>query len=152
MNTQSVWDFLFTVPVGKIVAWLAVIASITGTACAGTVKLYKMFEKYSEIKNENEEQKKLLKKHDDVLDNIRNSLDRINNSLDVQKDVNLKQIRYTIIHTCDDALAAGEISSSKLRSLEEMFEEYTDVFHGNGYVKTLIMKVRKLPVTVRVDE
>ena len=48
-----------------------------------------------------------------------------------------------ITGVCEEALEKGEISSSKLNSLEEMYEEYVDIFHGNGYVKTLITKVRK---------
>ena len=47
------------------------------------------------------------------------------------------------MHTCEDALERGEMSTNKLQSLEEMYEEYTDLFHGNGYVKTLMTRVRK---------
>ena len=39
-----------------------------------------------------------------------------------------------------------------LRSLEELYEEYTRIFNGNGYVKTLVMKVRALPVVGVLDE
>ena len=106
MDTQSVWEFLFSVPIGKVLAWLIVIGSIITAIGAGAIKLYNAFSKYNEIKTENDEQKKLLKKHDEILSNINRSLTRINTSLDEQKDVNLKQVRYMIVHTCDDALAA----------------------------------------------
>ena len=36
--------------------------------------------------------------------------------------------------------------------LKQMFEEYTKVFHANGYVKTLVMKTRQLPVVGKLDE
>lgn len=32
-----------------------------------------------------------------------------------------------------------------------MFEEYTTIFHGNGYVKTMVYKVRELPVKGKLD-
>jgi hypothetical protein len=76
----------------------------------------------------------------------------MNKSLDEQKEVNLKQIRHTIVHTCEDALEKGEISINKLRSLEEMYDEYVDIFHGNGYVKTLVMRVRKLKIVGKLDD
>ena len=46
----------------------------------------------------------------------------------------------------------GEISINKLRSLEEMYEEYVEIFHGNGYVKTLMERVRKLPIVGKLDD
>ena len=46
----------------------------------------------------------------------------------------------------------GEISINKLRSLEEMYDEYVKIFHGNGYVKTLVIRVRKLKIVGKIDE
>lgn len=152
MDTQSVWDILSNISIGTILAWGFVICSILATICGGTVRLYKLFTKYSSIKDENEKQKKLLQKHDGILTQLNASLNEIKCSMREQKEVNLKQVRYQIVHTCDDAIASGEISAGRLRSLEEMFEEYTDIFHGNGYVKTMVMKVRRLPVTGKLDE
>ena len=86
------------------------------------------------------------------IEEIDKSLKTMNKSLDEQKEVNLKQIRHTIVHTCEDALEKGEISINKLRSLEEMYDEYVDIFHGNGYVKTLVMRVRKLKIVGKLDD
>ena len=83
---------------------------------------------------------------------VNESLAKINKRLDEQSDVNLKQVRHTIVHTCYDAIAAGEIQVGKLKSLEEMFDEYLNVFHGNGYVKSLVERVRKLPVVGSLDD
>lgn len=152
MDTKSVWDLLSSIPIGTVLAWVFVIAAIATFLCTGTIKLYKVFTKYKKVKDENEKQKSLLDKHDKALEDINESLKRITEALEEQKEVNLKQIRHEIVHTCDDAISAGKISASKLRSLEEMYEEYIDVFHGNGYVKTLVCKVRTLPVVGRLDE
>lgn len=143
MDTKSVWDFLSGISVGQIVAWASVLIAIITALCAGTIKLYKVFTKYEEIKRKDREEQKIIENHDAILKKIEDILKDIQVSLAEQKEVNLKQIRYTIVHTCEDALEKGEISSSKLNSLEEMYEEYVDIFHGNGYVKTLITKVRK---------
>lgn len=152
MDTNSVWDLLSSIPIGTVVAWIVVIFAIITAICTGTIKLYKVFTKYKKIKDENEEQKKLLEEHGNVLKEVNDSLKTIKESLDEQKEVNLKQIRYTIVHTCDEAIHDGEISAGKLRSLEEMYEEYVEIFHGNGYVKTLVKKVRELPVVGKLDE
>ena len=79
-------------------------------------------------------------------------LANIKDALDVQKEVNLKQVRYQIVHTCDDAINAGYITAGKLKSVEELYDEYTGIFHGNGYVKTLMEKTRELDIRGKLDE
>jgi DNA gyrase/topoisomerase IV subunit A len=150
---------LSRIQVGQIAAWFAVISTIVTALCTGTIKIYNIFLKYKAAKDKDEiqekrisEQQEVLDKHEKTFEEIRDSLAQIKESLNVQKDVNLKQVRHTIVHTCEDALDKGEISINKLKSLEEMFEEYTDIFHGNGYVKTLVSRVRKLPIVGKLDE
>lgn len=153
MDTKSIWDFLSGISVGHIVAWVSSIAAAVSALCAGTIKLYKIFVKYEGMKRKDKEQEDKIASYDAVLKKIEKSLECIQKSLDEQKGVNLKQIRHTIVHTCEDALDRGEITSSKLNSLEEMYEEYVDIFHGNGYVKTLITKVRKeVKIVGKIDE
>lgn len=152
MDTKSVWNLLSGIPIGTIVAWIIVIGVIIGTLCTGTIKLYKVFTKYKSLKDRNEEQTKQIEGHDEVLKQVKDSLKDIKKSLDEQKEVNLKQVRYNIVHACDDAISAGAISAGKLRSIEEMYEEYTSIFHGNGYVKTMVLKARQLPISRQLDE
>ena len=118
----------------------------------GAIKLYKIFTKYKEMKDKEHKQEKIIENHGKTLRDIDSTLQEIKKSLDEQKEVNLKQIRHTIVHTCEDALDKGEISINKLRSLEEMYDEYVEIFHGNGYVKTLISRVRKLKIVGKLDE
>ncbi|MDY4495021.1 MAG: hypothetical protein SPE24_09145 [Erysipelotrichaceae bacterium] len=152
MDTQSIWDLLSSIPIGTVVAWVIVICAIISALCAGTIKLYKAFEKYKEVKDKNEKQEKIIEVHEKTIEEIGKALTEIKKSLDEQKEVNLKQIRHTIVHTCEDALDKGEISINKLRSLEEMYDEYIEIFHGNGYVKTLVARVRELPIIGKLDE
>jgi len=144
MNTEQVWEILGQIPVGHVVAWGAVICSVVFSVYKAITKLYSFFAKYRSMKEENERQTKLLNEHDELLNEIKESLNE-------QKEVNLKQIRHAIVDTCDSALSAGYITAWKLKSLEEMFEEYTVVFNGNGYVKTLIEKTRALPIHGKLD-
>lgn len=152
MDTQSIWDLLSSIPIGTVVAWVIVICAIISALCAGTIKLYKAFEKYKEVKDKNKKQEKIIEVHEKTIEEIGKALMEIKKSLDEQKEVNLKQIRHTIVHTCEDALDKGEISINKLRSLEEMYDEYIEIFHGNGYVKTLVARVRELPIIGKLDE
>ena len=152
MDTKSVWDLLSSIPIGTIVAWIAVIFAIIAALCTGTIKLYKIFTKYKEMKDKDNKQTEIIKSHENTLSEIEKSLQAISKSLEEQKEVNLKQIRHTIVHTCEDALEKGEISINKLRSLEEMYDEYVEIFHGNGYVKTLVSRVRKIKIVGKLDE
>lgn len=152
MDTQSIWDLLSSIPIGTIVAWIVVICAIITVLCTGAIKLYKVFTKYKEMKDKDLKQTEVIINHDNTLREIEKSLQSINKSLEEQKEVNLKQIRHTIVHTCEEALEKGEISINKLRSLEEMYEEYVEIFHGNGYVKTLMERVRKLPIVGKLDD
>lgn len=152
MDTKPVWELLSSIPIGTLIAWVLVIAAIITALCTGTIKLYKVFTKYKEIKDKEHKQEEAIVNHENTLKEIDNVLKGIQKSLDEQKEVNLKQVRHTIVHTCEDALDKGEISINKLRSLEEMYDEYTDIFHANGYVKTLVMRVRKLRIVGKLDD
>lgn len=152
MDTKSVWDLLSSITLGTVIAWITVVFAIAAFFCTGAIKVYELFIKYKEAKDKNEKQETVIENHDGTLKEIEKTLLEIKNSLDEQKEVNLKQVRHTIVHTCEEALEKGEISINKLRSLEEMYEEYVEIFHGNGYVKTLVYKVRKLKVVGKLDD
>lgn len=151
MDTKSVWEFLAKIPIGTIVAWGAVIISIVTIITKFIVKLFEVYKMYNNVVDENMKQKLLIEEHDAILGEIKNALEDIKGSLDEQKGVNLRQLRYTIVHTCDEAISAGEISAGKLKSLIELYDEYVDVFNGNGYVKVMVEKVKELPVIGKLD-
>lgn len=152
MDTKSVWEILAKIPIGTIVAWGSVIIAIIAIIGRFAVKLFGIYKKYSEVVDENDRQKRTIELHETVLDEIKDSLEDIKESLDEQKGVNLRQLRYTIVHTCDEAISSGEISAGKLKSLIELYDEYVDVFNGNGYVKVMVNKAKELPVIGKLDE
>ena len=151
MDTQPILDSLSSFSVGQVVAWIVVIGTILSALCAGTIKLYKVFTKYRDMKDKEQKQETIIETHDKTLNEIKDSLQDIKNSLNEQKDVNLKQLRHTIVQTCEDCLEKGEISINRLRSLEEMYSEYVDVFHANAYVKILVERVRTLKIVGREE-
>ena len=143
MNTNEVWDILSNLSIGTVVAWISVICAIIAAICTAAIKLYNIFEKYKKSKDKTAKQEEVIAQHNEAFAEIRAQLKSISEALNEQKEVNLKQVRHTIVHTCEDALERGEMSTNKLQSLEEMYEEYIDLFHGYGYVKTLMTRVRK---------
>lgn len=152
MDTEPIIEVLSNIKIGTVISWIIVIGSLIAFISTAAIKIYKLIIKTHESIEENESFKEMVKKHDGQLQEITNVLTSIRNSLDEQRNVNLKNIRHVIVHVCEEAITSGEISACKLKSLEEMFDEYTNVFHGNGYVKTLVIKVRELPVIGITEE
>lgn len=152
VDTKPVWEVLLNIPVGSLVTWVMVIAGIITGIVTGTIKLYKAFSKVQALREANADKTETLLKHEETMTQICEQLANIKDALDVQKEVNLKQVRYQIVHTCDDAINAGYITAGKLKSVEELYDEYTGIFHGNGYVKTLMEKTRELDIRGKLDE
>lgn len=144
MDTSSVWEMLSNLTVGTVVAWILVIAAIISTISVGAIKLYKVFQRFQKVKDEDTRQRDLLAKHEEMLENIQKTMDNVNESMEGQLDVDTKILRHILIRTCEDMLAAGQVSEAKMRSTEEIYAEYTNVLHGNGYVTGLVERVRKL--------
>ena len=152
MDTQSVWEVLSSIPVGTVVAWITVICAIIAAICTGAVKLYKVFEKYKRLKDENIEQKELLYEHEDILREIRESLSSIKGDLDDEKEMTMKRLRHSITKHCNDAIQAGEILNSELKSIEEMNTDYCNIYNGNSWVHILVEKAESLPIIYDVQD
>lgn len=146
MDTQSIWTMLANIKIGTLVAWCIVIIAIITTTTKGIKNIYAYIKKYNNLKEENEKQTLTIKEHEDTLKQINECLEKINKSLDEQKDINLKYCRHIIVRACHDVIVAGNMQIEQLASIEEMYEEYVNVFHGNSYVSGLVERVRKLPI------
>lgn len=151
-DQEQIWEMLANISIGRVAAWIVVIGSIIVAICVATIKLYKVFEKYKGLKDKAAKQEKIIENHETTLKEIDASLQDIKSAFAEIRDVNLKQLRHVIVQTCETALERGWISCNELESLEEMYAEYVDVFHGNGYVKTLVMRVRKLKIVGKIEE
>ena len=152
MDTAPIWNALAGISVGTLFAWATVIIAIITALVKGIKSLYTFFKKYDKLKDENEKQSERLQEHDKILKEMQQTLISINVRLDEQKDHNLKQIRTMIVDKCYDALRDDEILIGKHKALEEMYEEYTKVFNGNGYVKALMERVNNVKIVGTLDE
>ena len=152
METKDVIQTLSSIPIGTIIAWVTVIVGIITVIVTGTIKLYKAFEKTHEIKEENLEFRKMVKDHDEQLKLINDKLSYIQENLNKRDKADLRSLRYSIVRAGEEYVSMGKITIRQLRALEELFEDYHHDKHANGYVTTLMRKVRALPVIGRLDE
>lgn len=151
METKEVVQTLYAIPIGSYIAWGTVIIGIIALIVASTIKLYKIFEKTHEIKEENKAYRKMVSEHDSQLKEIKEVLQSVLAKLDEQDKVEFSRLRYSIVRAGEEYVSQGSITIRQLRSLEEMYEKYHSK-HGNSYVSTLMNKVRCLPVSGMLDE
>lgn len=142
--SSPAWNFLKDLSVGTVVAWVALIGTIIAGLCGIGVKLCKAIAQHLKQEDEVSQRKAMLAEHDKMLQEMHKSIIEIKGFMEGQNDVNLKVIRHIIVTACETALTEKYISENKLRALEEMYEGYVNIFHGNGYVTTLMERVRQL--------
>lgn len=152
MNKSDVIEYLSSIQIGTIIAWVLVIAMIVGVIVLGIKKLYKIFEASHKYKAESDAMKKMVQNHEAQLGVISNQLTNIQDSLDRQDKVELKCMRHDIVQAGENALANNSITIRQFRALEELYESYHNERNGNGYVSTLMKKVRDLPVIGKLDD
>ena len=140
------------IPVGTIVAWGVVIIAIVTAITKGVIKLYDYFSKIHKLKEENEKLSSMVKEHEKTLKEISASLSEIKQALQDQREFDLHIVRNDIVTICHEAIDAGQIPFEKHKSLEELFEEYTTKFHGNGYVADLMRRVQNVPIVGKPEE
>lgn len=84
--------------------------------------------------------------------NMDSKLDMIIQKLEKQESLDFKNLRHSIVKAGESYVNRGSVKIRELRSLEELYEEYTDTYDGNSYVETLMTKVRALDVIGRLNE
>ncbi len=157
MNEDIAWEFFSKIPVGTIVSWIIFIIIIIGGFGMLIIKLYKIFEKTKKIQDENNDFKKQVAKHDDALSLIIKELESIRNEQTESKRRELKKLRHSIVRAGEEAVSKESITIRELRSLEELYTTYSefkddDGKSANGYVHTLMNKVRRIQVIGMLDD
>lgn len=164
MDTNSVWELLSSISIGTVVAWITVFCAIIGVICTGTIKLYKVFTKYKNVKDENENLKQNVEKHEEQLNRLNQQLSEMNENineqfshikmaLDEQRETKIKELRHNITVSGEQALADKEMTVRQWRSLHEMVDEYMNKYKQNSYVESLMIKVdRDVAVIGKLDE
>ena len=152
MTTDEIIKFLEGIPLGTYVSIFSVIAMIIGAVSGGIIYLYKIFEKTKKVQDENDSFKRLVAKHDEQLTEILKAITEINKTLEEKKKTDLKKLRHSIVRAGEEAINNRCITIRQLRSLEELYDEYEHKYNANGYVKTLMKKVRNVKVIGQLDE
>lgn len=152
MDKKEVIDYICAIPVGTIIAWVIVVLLIINCMIAISMRFYKIFEFSQKYKKEKDTLKDKIDIHDKQLSRIMKQLCGIENILKDQNIMEFKRMRHEIVQAGEDAISKGSITIRQLKSLEELYEVYHDKQHGNGYVSTLMLKVRKLPIIGKLDK
>lgn len=152
MDTTSVWQMLANIKVGTLVAWGIVLVAIITTTVRGIKNVYSFISKYKDMKEINEKQSEMLDAHEKALDDIKQSLQKISDSLEEQRQINLEYTRHMISNACLNAIDAKKIPAEALQSIEDMYKQYVTVFNGNSYVCNLVKHVRTLPIIKSSDK
>lgn len=115
--------------------------------------------------DEQQEKEETIKLHNQEIDHLRlemlelqtqmndkfNEIKEMNNQImsynTAQTKVIETQIRHSLVCGVQNAINKGYVTSSELRSLEELNEVYRgDLFKGNSYVHILMRKVESLEI------
>lgn len=164
MDINSIWELLSSISIGTAVAWTTVVCAVTSVICTGTINLYKIFTKYKNVKDENEEMRATVDGHELKFKELKEQLDRMSQdisqqfcdikiALNEQNETKVKELRHSITITGENALANGRMSIRQWKSLHEMFNEYSNKYKQNSYVESLIKKVdQDVEIIGRLDE
>lgn len=152
MDINSVWTTLYDIPIGTALAWFTVVCAIFTSFGIAIVKIYKLFEKTRQIKDNEESIRNMVVLHETQLGEIKEQLSVIIQRLDKQDKSDFKKLRHSIVRAGEEAVANGYITIRSLKSLEELHDDYANEYDGNGYVDTLMDKVRKLKAVGKLDE
>lgn len=98
------------------------------------------------------ESKVIRSELEEKVTNLDSKLDLIIKQLDKKDNLDFKKLRNEIIQLGEAAIERGYITIRQLKSLEELFSEYTNTYNGNSYVVTLMVKVRQLEVIGKLNE
>lgn len=164
MNTASVIETLSNIPVGTIIAWGSSLCAIIGAIYAMIAKMYKTFEKYKDVKEENDSLKSTVAKNSSDIVKLNEKIESMNtvivqklsgieDRLESQEQTKIKELRNTLVYKGEEALSKKQISIRAWSSLQEMFDEYENKYHQNSYVKSLRMRIeRDVEVVGKLDE
>lgn len=164
MDTESILAWLSNLSVGTIVA-TTTTAGIVGVGARKAVStVIRLYESYTEIREERDLLKQKVEEHDRELENVKGQfagaivgitqqLSEIKFALDEQRETKIKELRHQITVAAETALAQGSMTVREWTSLHEIVDEYINKYHQNWYVKPLIAKVdRDVHVIGRLDE
>lgn len=152
MDGNVVVEAISNITFGTVLAWFTGILAIFFSLTAIVRKIYKAFERYHRVQEQNTILKNTVDTHGSEIANVNEMLKSIQKTLDEQRIRELKKLRHSIVRAGEAAISKDSITIRELQSLEELYDDYSNVFKENGYVKTLMEKVRDLNVIGTIEE
>lgn len=156
MDTSGVYDWLGSITIGTLVAWVLAIGAICTVIYKSGAKVYNVISAIKEIINSNSKQTEEINEIKNQFDNLSSRLDVIQRILQGQQEEKLAEQRHIIVRAGEDYITRGYITIRELKALTEVYEQYKkpgpDGIPHNGYVMTLMEKVNTLSVRGKLDE
>ena len=115
-----------------------------------TVIIKKFINNRDESKKSKDELQEKVEKHDSDIGGLKVNFENVSDKMDTLFEVMKIQTRQTLVNLCLEEIEKGCIDQYQLQAIEDLYSMYKDTLHGNSYVSTLVMKVRKLKVDVDV--
>lgn len=109
-------------------------------------EITKVKKEFDDRENQHWNESKVIKS------NMDSKLDIILEKLEKQESLDFKNLRHEIVKAGESYINKGYVTIRQLRSLEELYDEYTETYDGNSYVETLMVKVRALEVIGKLNE
>lgn len=156
MTEAEIVSEISAIPVGRILAWVAVVAAVIIGVYKVCRYAYKISTNVNKILDTYKQQEEKSNTHEQKLQKLQEELSVVKESLYRFEDDRLAQKRYDLVKAGETCLERGTISIRELKAISECYEQYKrpgrDGVVHNGYVATLMEKVSELPVTGQLDE
>lgn len=164
MSTNDVVSVMSNIPIGTVIAWGTAVIGITGAVSAFTVKMYKIFDKYKSIKDENAALKTAVANNTAEIVKTNNKVDvqtgmiikqlqEINEKLEAQRESKIKELRHTLVSVGEEALDKKWMSIRAWESLHEMYNDYRYGYNQNTFVQSMMERIeREVKVVGKLDE
>lgn len=144
---------LSTVSAGTVLKWILICGAIIGAIVTASVKCYKMFEKVRQYENKRDEHEEFIKQTKEDLSDLKAKYieltDFVKTTREESNRIDQIKLRHSIVRSCEEAINNGTITFDALRSIDELYEVYHDVLHGNSYAADLVNMIHTLPVIKR---
>lgn len=153
MTEKEIWGMLSGIPVGTVLAWISIAVGIVASLSGTVAMLWKLFKKYDEIMDQNVKLRNKIEETDAHFKEIDEQLAAVKVLLEEQRSTKIKELRNAITNIAETALRDGKMSVRAYKSLLEMYQEYTDIYHQNSFVSSLMDKVvRDVEIIGALDE
>lgn len=155
MDTEQAVAMIAAIPIGTIITWTGLILAGFAAVGAAAIKLYKLFEQYKAVKDEKENLKKTVEKHESKLVEVDQKLETIINMLNSQNETTIKQLRSDLVRDGERYLVEKKMTIREWKSFIERYGEYhdPDKFDQNSYVESLKNRLeREVEIIGSLDE